>query len=108
MMPLLLLLLLLEWGMPAADRKTATDWNQMTDKDWEKTAAQWEEGDQLAELITDDQALFNEMEMRQQSAEFGTPPAEYSLRYVCVRYSDRLDDAASPSFLVPVITPHST
>ena len=80
MTPLLLLPLLLEWGMPAADRKSATDWNQMTDKDWEKAAAQWEEGDQLAELTTDDQALFNEMEMRQRSTELGTPPAEYSMR----------------------------
>ena len=79
---MLLMLLLLERAMPAAQRKSAQAWNAMSDKDWEKAATQWEEGDQLAELTTEDQQLFDEMQMRQKSDALQTPPPEYSMRCV--------------------------
>jgi hypothetical protein len=63
--------------------RASSDW-ALAENKWEKVAAEWEEGDEVAELTTEDQQLYHEMEMRKKYGDMQIPPEEFSMRCVMI------------------------
>jgi hypothetical protein len=76
-LPFLLLLLRRTLVVSKAPR-ASSDW-AVAEKTYEKVAAEWEEGDETAELTTEDQQLYYEMETRKKHGDMQIPPAEFDM-----------------------------